>query len=62
MVYMLKCATCNEQFLPLVATEPGELLFPHRNRCEEQIGELLTDKLFDWREEHEGHEVEEVEI
>lgn len=57
----LRCNTCGETFMPLVATTPNELLRPDYDRCKEQAGESNADRLEAFHGEHRGHELEEVE-
>jgi hypothetical protein len=59
---VLKCETCGIVFAPIGATNPGELLNVDEEQALRQIGESGTRMLLDFRHEHQGHELGEIEM
>jgi hypothetical protein len=59
--FELRCNTCGETLMPLVATLPNELLQPDYEQCKEQTGESNCECLEEFHRRHRGHDVKEVE-
>lgn len=65
--YHLVCKTCNVELLPVVATNPGEMLSPQSDgeSCEccgqSQPTDGLIDSIRGFHREHDGHELIERE-
>jgi hypothetical protein len=62
MYYKLRCVTCNVDFKPLRATEPGELLYPDYERSKVEAGCTNAEALELFHLEHRGHCLEEVKV
>lgn len=64
--YALRCETCQENFKPLLATEPGELLNPDYETTCPCCGGTVHDEsrnmrtLRQFHEKHAGHNLVEV--
>lgn len=70
--YQLRCETCQETHLPLMATEPGELLYPDYDRTCPCCGAtarydeihtgptMLLEGLECFHRKHRGHNLIEI--
>jgi hypothetical protein len=59
--YELYCVTCSKALKSVLATCPGELLYPNYDEAEE-VSIHLTESIRSFREKHSGHELEEREF
>lgn len=53
--YQLLCEECKEEFKPLLATSPNELLYPDYEESEKEGGVLNTESLRRFHEHHRHH-------
>ena len=63
--YSLKCATCDERFMPLLATNPGELLAeldPEDEEVTATAGAVNIESLNRFKARHHGPGHELVEL
>jgi hypothetical protein len=70
--YQLRCETCKETHTPLLATQPGELLYPDYYRTCDHCGEttrydgahtgltMLLEGLESFHRKHTGHVLVEI--
>lgn len=63
--YKLRCNTCDEDYIPLRATEPGELLYPdYDETCPccggERHRSVSLDNLRVFHRKHRNHDLVEV--
>ena len=60
--YKLRCVPCGEDYAPLRATEPGDMLYPNYEECAQNAGLHNAERLEAFHNKHSGPEHKLVEV